>query len=301
LTRTGTIRVVGLVALGSVVTLGGIAALGMPSFGAGPDTRSGGLSDVTNASTTNEAVATSVTFAVDLYAHVPVRRTAHLQVEGQMDFVDHTMTATVTVPSEVLHATSSNAEIAAVGKPKKLHTQWVGRHAYLTVPSSWAALAGGAQTLALPTSPALQRMVTTALTQSAVALTYAKILLDELTDHHTAHRLGARTIDGVTATGRQVQLTLAQLLKLVPQLTPTMTKNIASMSNVNIPATVWVDRQGRLVEAKLAAAKGSGASVTGTVKFSHYGAPVKAIVPPASPVKRIPPGLEQLLGDLYYF
>jgi len=287
--------------LGGVVAFGGIAALGMASFGAGAATGLGSLSEVSKAGQTSAAVATSVTFAVDLYAHVPARRTVHLQVEGQMDFVHQTMTATVTVPSDALHATASNAEVNGAGNPKKLHTEWVGRHAYLSVPLSWAALARGAQTLALPTSPSLQRMVTTALTQSAVALTFGKILLDDLTDHQTAHRLGVRTIEGVTATGSQVELTLTQLLKLVPQLTPTMTKNIASMADATIPATVWVDRQGRLVDVKLAASRGSGASVTGTVQFSHYGAPAKAVVPPAPTVKPIPPALEQQLGDLYYF
>jgi hypothetical protein len=301
LTRTATTRVVGLVALGGVVAFGGIAALGMASFGAGADTGSVTLSDATTANHTSAVVATSVMFAVDLYAHVPARRTAHVQVEGQMNFIDHTMTATVTVPSDALHATASNAEVYAAGSPKKLHTEWVGHQAYLSVPSSWAAQARGAQTLSLPTSPALQRMVTTALTQSAVALTYAKILLDDLTNHQKAHRLGARIIGGVPASGSQVQLTLTQLLKLVPQLTPTMTKNIASMADATIPAMVWVDGQGRLVEVKLAASKGSDASVTGTVQFSHYGAPAKAVVPPASTVKPIPPALEQLLGDLYYF
>jgi hypothetical protein len=301
LTRTGTTRVVGLVALGGVVAFGGIAALGMASFGAGATTGLSTLSDASKASHTSVAVATSVAFVVDLYAHVPARRNAHFQVEGQMDFVHHTLTATVTVPSNALHATAANAQVNLTGNPTKLHTEWVGRHAYLSVPSSWAALARGAQTLSLPTSPSLQRMVATALTQSAVALTYAKILLNDLTEDQTSHRLGTRTIEGVSASGSQVQLTLAQLLKLVPQLTPTMTKNIASMADATIPAAVWVDGQGRLVEVNLAASKSSAASITGTVQFSDYGAPVKTTVPPATTVKPIPRALQQLLGDLYYF
>ena len=121
----------------------------------------------------------------------------------------------------------------------------------MSVPSAWTALAHGATTVSLPTSPSLQRMVTTALTQSAVAVTYAKLLLDELTDHQTARHLGSRTIGGVSATGTGVDLTLAQLLKLVPELSPTMTKAAARMADQTIPATVWVDRQGRLVEVNL--------------------------------------------------
>lgn len=280
--------------MGGVVAFGGIAALGAASFGAGAGTTG-------EAGHTSTAVATSVSFAVDMDAHTPTQPTVHLQVEGQMNFVRHTLTATVTVPSAPLHVSATNAEVNPAGYTMKLHTEWVGRQAYLSVPSQWTALARGAQTLSLPTSPALQRMVTTALTQSAVALTYAKILLSDLTDHQPPHRLGSRVIEGVTATGSKVQLTLPQLLKLVPQLSPSMTKTVASMADAAIPASVWVDRQGRLVEVVLAATKGSAAWVTGTVQFSDYGAPAQATLPPAATVKPIPPALQRLLGEWYYF
>jgi hypothetical protein len=288
--------------LGGVVAFGGIAALGAVPFGAGA-TGSGASTagDGGKAGHTNTAVATSVSFAVDVYAHTPARHTVHLQVEGQMNFVRHTLTATVTVPAADLHASATNADLNPSGDTMQLHTEWVGRQAYLSVPSRWTAVAGGAQTVSLPTSPALQRMVTTALTQSAVALTYAKLLLNDLTEHQKPHRLGSRSIAGVVATGSQAQLTLPQLLKLVPQLSPTMTAKVVSMAATTIPATVWVDRHGRLVEVDLAATKGSAAWVSGTVQFSAYGAPATASLPAAATVKPIPPALKQLLGDWYYF
>jgi hypothetical protein len=287
--------------LGGVVVFGGIAALGGASFGAGTVTGSGVVSEASKVTSTSAAVATSVSFVVDLYARVPSRRTAHLHVTGQMNFVRHTVTATVTVPSTDLHASATNAGLAPAGPDLTLHTEWVGHHAYLSVPSQWTARARGAQTWSLPTSPSLQRMVTTALTQSAVALTYAKLLLNDLTDQHVPRRLGPRTFQGVVATGSQTELTLTNLLKLVPQLSPTMTKNLASMADAPIPATVWVDHQGRLVEVALAAGKGSKASVTGTVEFSDYGAPARAVVPLPATVKPLPPAFTQLLGDWYYF
>jgi hypothetical protein len=288
--------------LGGIVVLGSLAALGTASFDAGATgSGAGPRGEAARASSTSTAVATSVSFAVDVHAHTPTQRTVHLQVEGQMNFVTHTLTATVTRPSAALHLSATNAEVDPTGDTMRLHTEWVGRQAYLSVPTPWTALAGGAHTLSLPTSPALQRMVTTALTQSAVALSYAKILLKDLTGHQTPHRLGSRTIQGVVATGSRVLLTLPQLLKLVPELSPTMTKNVASMADATIPATVWVDRQGRLVEVALAASKGSAAWVTGTVQFSDYGAPAKVTVPPAAAVKPITPPLQQLLGAWYYF
>jgi hypothetical protein len=64
---------------------------------------------------------------------------------------------------------------------------------------------------------------------------------------------------------------------------------------------VWVDHRGRLVEVTLTDPKGANASVTGTVRFSNYGAPAPATVPPATTVKPIPPTLAHLLGGWYYF
>jgi hypothetical protein len=288
--------------LGGVIAFGGIAALGAASFGAGAGAlpEAGAASHSSTSTSTSPAVATSVSFAVDVHAHTPTQRTMHLQVEGQMNFVRDTMTATVTVPAPAMPASATTAEVDPTAKTMKLHTEWVGDHAYLSVPSQWTAQVPGAQTLSLPTSSALQQMVTTALTQSAVALTYAKLLLTDLMQQ-SPHRLGSRTIEGVATTGSKVQLTLPQLLKLIPQLSPSMTKNEPSMADAPIPAKVWVDRQGRLVEMDLAAAKGSAAWVTGTVRFSDYGASAKVTPPPAATVKPIPPALQRLLGHWYYF
>ena len=144
----------------------------------------------------------------------------------------------------------------------------------------------------------------TALTQSAVAVSYAKLLLDELTVHQTARHLGTRTIGGVSATGTGVDLTLTQLLKLAPELSPTMTKAAARMADQTIPAEVWVDRQGRLVEVNLgpSTSKDNGKSpVIGTLRFSGYGAPAEVTVPPPATVVPIPQALQKMLGEWYYF
>jgi hypothetical protein len=252
------------------------------------------------------ATVTSVSFTLDLQARLPAQRRGHVLVQGQMDFVHHTVVASVTVPLVSSPTAGSSADATptdATPAPRSitLHTEWVNQRAYMSVPSAWMALAKGARTLSLPTSSSLQRMVTTALTQSAVALTYAKLLLDELTDHRTAHRLGSRTIGGAAVTGSKVDLTLAQLLKLVPELSPTMTKAAIRLADQTIPSTVWVDGRGRLVEVDLAQPKGATAWVSGTMRFSHYGAPAVAPVPPAATVRPIPRALQQSLGQWYYF
>lgn len=290
----------GLVALGGAVALGGGAAIAIASFGPAAAAVSH-RAETRHATEASTAVATSVSFTVDLHADIRPHHAVHLAVQGRMNFVRHTVTATVTLPRLALHASASNAGALPEGTSIRLHTEWVNQHAYMSVPAAWTAMAHGAHVLSLPTSPSLRHMVTMTLTQSAVALTYAKLLLDELTDDHAAHRVGSRVISGVAVTGTQVELTLAQLLKLVPELSPTMTKDAEQLADQTMPATVWVDHRGRLVEVSLADPKGAPASVTGTVRFSQYGAPAPAKVPPASTVKPIPSSLLRLLGEWYYF
>ncbi len=133
-----------------------------------------------------------------------------------------------------------------------------------------------------------------------MSITYAKILLDELTAHETVHRLPGRTIGGVRVTGTRVGLTLSQLLKVVPGLAPTMAKGSATMAHESIPVTVWVDSQGRLIEVVMAPASGA-TSLHGTVRFSHYGAPATVTAPPAGAVKPIPAALRGLLHPSILF
>jgi len=289
-------RLIRLVALGGVVALG--AASGIAAFGPAAAAVPYGVAAASTGDA-GTAVVTSVSFTVDLHAHVPAHPTVHLAVQGQMNFVRHTVTATVTLPRPAFPASVAGA--LPHGNSITLQTEWVNQHAYMAVPSGWSALADGAPVLSLPTSPSLRRAVMTTLTQSAVALTYAKLLLNELIDAHTAHRVAPRVIGGVAATGTHVELTLAQLLKLVPELSPTMSTYAARLADQTIPATVWVDHRGRLVEVTLADPGRTTAPVIGTVRFSHYGAPAPAPVPSATTVKSIPPTLAHLLGGWYYF
>jgi hypothetical protein len=303
LPRTATVRVAELVALGGAVALGGIVALALATIGPAAATASGDPDRAVTVDQTSAPVATSVSFTVDLWADVPAHDATHLVVRGQMDFVHHTMTAVVTVPRSALQSRSSasNAAFLPADNTVNLHSEWVGGRAYMTVPSWWSRPAKGAKALSLPTSSSMHRTIDTALAQSAVALTYAKILLDQLVDHHAVTMKRARTIGGVRATGTKVDLALAQLVKLVPELSPTLTKDAATMGSTTIPTTVWVDDRGRLVEATMRSGEGDDASVIGTVEFSHYDAPV-AVTPPApSTVKPLPTGLQELLEGLYLF
>jgi hypothetical protein len=303
LPRTATVRVAELVVLGGAVALGGIVALALATIGPAAATATGDVDRAVTVGQTSAPVATSVSFTVDLWADVPAHDATHLVVRGQMDFVHHTMTAVVTVPRSALRSRSSasNAAFLPADNTVNLHSEWVDGHAYMTVPSWWSGLAKGAKALSLPTSSSMHRTIDTALAQSAVALTYANILLGQLADHHAVKMERARTIGGVRATGTKVDLALAQLVKLVPELSPTLTKDAATMGSKTIPTTVWVDHRGRLVEATMRSGEGDDASVIGTVQFSHYDAPVTITRPTASTVKPLPTALRQLLDGLYLF
>jgi hypothetical protein len=248
-------------------------------------------------------VATSVSFSVNLWADPPGQPTTHFVVEGQMNFVRHTITAAVTVPRTALRPSSSESSAAFLpaGNTVNLHTEWIDGQAYMTVPASWSNLVKGAKALSLPTSSSTRRTIDTALTQSAVALTYARILLDQLTGPHATRKVHSRVIGGIRVTGTTANLTLAELLKLVPELSPTMTRNATTMAGQTIPTMVWVDHEGRLIEVTMRAASVDAASVTGTVRFSNYNAPDRLRPPSASTVRPLPAALRQLLGSVYLF
>jgi hypothetical protein len=301
LTCTEVPRLARLIALGGAAALGGIAAIALTSFQAGPADGASAFRDANDVSATSIAVATSVSFTMDLDVTIRGKATEHLLVQGEMNFAHHTIEADVTVPGNALlgAASAADADAAPTQSPVKLHTEWVDDRAYITVPSSWSAVAMGAQTLSIPTTASQRRTVDTALSQSAVALSYAKILLHELTDQQAVHRLGSRTIDGTPATGAKVDLTLAQLLKVVPELSPAMSHDARSMAGQPIAATVWVDRQGRLVAVTMAARRGQDAALTGSVRFSHYNAADTVAKPPAATTKPIPAALRRLLAGLY--
>jgi hypothetical protein len=260
-----------------------------------------GAIDMEAATASTSPVATSVAFTLNLRV-ATVKDPVSLLAHGEMDFVHHTITASVTVPPAGLQSDG----LAKVGilpgkKDLTLEAEWVGDRAYVTVPPSLDGLIGGASALDFPVTPTESKAVDTALNQSAVALTYAHLLLRDLTGKQHVQRLSARTVDGVRSTGTRANVTLPELLKLIPELSPAMTNDSGTMGKIEIPVTVWVDGQGRLVEVAMASTKGSPDSVTGTVRFSHYNSSVDVEPPPASQVKQATAGIQHLLGGLSLF
>lgn len=267
LPRYSATRVVGLTALCGLVALG--------------------LGGVEKAATaTTPGVATSADFTVDLQLALPGHFVTTLQGDGRVDFADHDATMTVTVPTAGLHSSAIGQGLTPSDTPLELHTEWINGVIYLAVPAALATAARGATSLSHRLPAGQTRSIDTALAQSAVALTYARILVDTMARKQAQHAMGTRTIDGTRASGTQVELSLSQLLKLIPGLAPAVSRDTKAMGTTKIPTTVWVDHAGRLVEAVLAAGlTPNGGSLTGTVEFGHYDAPLTITAPRSGTVR----------------
>ena len=274
LARAPATRVVGLTALCGLVAL----ALG--------SVEAGGVEAAGASTHQNPDVTTSASFAVDLRLTVPRHYALDLRGSGKIDFAHRDAAISVELPSAGLHSSAAGQGVLPSSGPLRLQVEWIDGVVYLAVPSSLTALAGGAKALSHTVATDTAGTINTAIAQTAVALTYAHILVGTMAGRRAQHSAGTRTIGGVPASGAEVDLTLSQLLKVIPGLSPAVAHDTRAMANVKIPVTVWVDHQGRLVEVSLAAGPSSSqGSLTGTVRFSSYNVPVTIAAPAAGTVK----------------
>lgn len=266
--------------------LGGMALLGLSSLGAGA------------ASDQTATVTKTVSFAVNLRVETPGHYAVAWKADGQANFLHHAAQEFVTLPNIGLHANG----ILPGHKPVLMVAKWVGDKAYVTVPSSVSGLPGAPKALSVPVGTARSHQIDLALDQSAVALTYTKVLLNELADPKAQHAMGPRTIGGVPVSGTRVALTLAELLKVSPGLSPTMIGDLSMFGNESIPVTLWIDHHGRLVEASMGGGTNAHeASVTGVIEFSHYNDAVTITAPAAQSVAAMPASVSQMLSGLQLF
>jgi hypothetical protein len=228
--------------------------------------------------------------SIALRMALPGRAESTLVADGQIDFAHQAMSLSVTLPETGPRPHGLAKGRSHLAGALTFKGAWVGGTGYVTLPASAAALAGGAPDVSIPTTAALRTEVTTALTQTLVAVTYAKTLLDTLAPSRAQTQVGSRTIGGVRAEGTEVDLTLSQLLKVVPALSPGMGPSLGTMGHTEIPVTLWVDRQGRLVEAVLVQPKSAATWIAGTVHFTHLDAPVTITAPSATSVRPISKG-----------
>jgi hypothetical protein len=235
-------------------------------------------------------VVTTAHVSFNLQAALPGHYVTPVRGSGQIDFTHRAVAMSLTLPPSGLHANAlAKGKKTPSATALQFRAEWINGVAYLLVSPSLATLTGGAPTVSYPVPSSLAGAISNSIGQTAVAVTYAHLLLDTLVGSDP-RRVGSKRIDGARVTGTAVNLTLSELLKVVPAMAPAMGSALAPMAKSAIPATIWTDSRGRLVEATLTKPRSAAAGLTGTVQFSDFGAPVSISAPPAATVRPIGKG-----------
>ncbi|HEY1828667.1 MAG TPA: hypothetical protein VGG38_00345 [Acidimicrobiales bacterium] len=227
------------------------------------------------AAQTTTSVVTSASVNMALRLSMPGHSVSDLDAYGQIEFTGHSLAIAVALPETAGRAKGQKAATL------DLRGELINGTVYLTLPPSLVPKSDSPNVY-YAVSASTASDFSTALSQTAVAVTYARILLDSLATSQALHKLGSRTIDGVRVTGIRTTLSLAQLFKVMPALSPVTQGALTPMANTPIPITAWVDGQGRLVEAVLTQPKGVRTWIAGTIRFSNFNAPVTVNAPPAA-------------------
>jgi hypothetical protein len=227
-------------------------------------------------------VITSAAVVFNLTVSVPGHYVTTVRGNGQIDFTHHDVTMSLTLPVTGLHSNQrvNGKKAVALSGPLQLKGQWIAGAAYVTMPVSLASNIGGAPTASYPVPTSLADDFDTSISQTAVAITYAHLLLDTLVGQHTRDA-GHKTMDRARVSGTSVNLTLSELLKIVPALGPIMGTTLAPMAHLSIPVTIWTDSRGRLVQATFTQPKSAVTGLSGTVHFSDFNGPVTMTAPAA--------------------
>jgi hypothetical protein len=232
------------------------------------------------------SVVTSARVAFDVTVTLPAHYVATLRGTGLIDFAHEKATVSITLAPGRLHSNQRTrqpvsplySEVST--KPIQLTAELIGGSAYVSLPPSVASLIGGAPLATYPMTASLSSDLTTSLTQTSVAITYAHLLVDTLVGQHT-RGAGSQTMGGVRVSGAAVNLTVAELLKIVPAIGPVMGPALDPLTSLSIPVTIWTDSRGRMIQATFTKPKSAKSGLSGTVRFSAFNAPV-SITPPAA-------------------
>jgi hypothetical protein len=254
-----------------------------------------GAAALTRASTASLTVVTSAHVVFNLTVTLPSRYVGTLRGSGQIDFTHNSVMMSLNLLPGRLHSEQRTKQsvtplsASASTKPIQLTTEWVHGSAYVSLPASLASQIGGVPLAAYPVPAALGNDLNTSISQTSVAITYAHLLVDTLVGQHT-RGAGTRTMSGVRVSGTAVTLNLAELLKIVPAIGPVMGTALGPMSNTSIPATIWTDSRGRLIQVTFSQPKSAKSGLAGTVRFSAFNAPLTITAPAAATVQSMPKG-----------
>ena len=240
-----------------------------------------GTTGISEASATSStAPCTSASYALTINVSAPAS-TWLISVNGQVDFVNHAATASLTLPSTLPFAPLAGATLQA---------ELVGGTAYLAIPPAFSGFLGGASWVSVVLPSALSMGLNTVLDQGAAWCANSKSIVLALGSHGgVTTSLGSSTVNSESATGvkiQQVGKRIPRALKLPHILSK---KSMSVFGNSRMPVEVWSNGQGQLVNLSI---DGLGGSIT--LNLTSVNQPV-TIMPPSGAVP-LSPGFLKLLG-----
>ncbi|MHB8319401.1 MAG: hypothetical protein ACYDEP_09280 [Acidimicrobiales bacterium] len=299
LKETSAKRAVAYAATAGVVALGAIAGafwIGGPASGA--NGRRPGV--VTTAAAFSSkplntvTPVTTATYNLTLSATLESGKTVTVTGNGQVDFANDSASSTLSVPPLLAvgggtGSTSSNARI-------DVQVVLVGGTLYATVPGITTLFAGTPWvSYALPkriaaNEPARFEKAARSLADVGGVLNYVDVHGGKVSP------LGTKTINGVTATGYDANVNVANILGSYPAIPKRLVTRVLHVVGANVGVTLYEDSSGRLVQLSSSISRANPAkhglkSVSIVLNVGGYGSPVSIVAPPAASTTPLSPAM----------
>jgi hypothetical protein len=242
-----------------------------------------GTAEISGASATSPTPpCTSASYALTINVTAPASTWA-ISVNGQVDFVNHSATASLTLPSTIPFAPLAGTTLQA---------EVVGGTAYVAIPPAFSGFLGGASWVSIALPSALSTGLNTLLDQGAAWCANSQSIVLALGSHGgLTTSLGSSTVNNESATGTRIQQLgkrIPRALKLPHSLTK---KSMPVFGSSRMPVEVWSNGQGQLVNLSI-----DGVSGSITLNLTNVNQPV-TITPPSGAVS-LSPAFLKLLGLL---
>jgi hypothetical protein len=220
---------------------------------------------------------TSATFALTVSLAGASSGPTSISVNGQVDFVNHDLSAAVALPSSL--------PVPALAGTT-LQILLVDGTVYVSVPPALSGFVHGDTWISLAVPAAADQVVNAVLGDLASWCGNSQSLVQALVPRNekgAATSLGAATLNGEAATGTAFSEPAGKLAKALKLPKTLVKKGSKSFAGTRVPIEVWSNSQGRLVEVsasiqpKSALAGISGVSVT--LDVSNIDQPVSITAP----------------------
>jgi hypothetical protein len=281
--RTTTrVMVAGLAGLAGLAVVGGATAA---AASAKPSTH------IVKADATS-AAPTSVSFSLTGSLTGGSSSVATAAAVGQVDFTHDALSAQLNLPAGVG---------PSVGGAGPIRVVMTGGTVYASVPAL-SSLPGGKPWVSFPLPSGSGATIAKGFSRAARSLGDVNRLVSLLQAHHaTVKPLGTQTVDGVTASGYEVDLSIPKIMSDLPGVPSSIGQQALGTART-VPVQLWADPLGRLVRASVAVSRASSSSgpksVSAQVDFTGYDSPVTIVAPPADQTTPLPSGLLPMISGM---